>query len=441
MSSRSKIEKWLLADWSTGNSNIPLLAGDVKVMSLQPNDGVEEEIVYERPLLEQRLRLTRANESISKEENVPREGRDYSPSCSSWAPSDGGSSSDESDQGRGTKTAKMEQYMRHCVKRRNGKDPVPVHRPNAVVNVLKERQNNLNNRSNGRSRKRKYKETKSGNKSLPDSTKKHLPAPKSSVDTTSIHKKKIMDMKASFKELFKIIDYMKPDTQRRTTKYFDNTTVVQAGPLNEVSNIIIENPVYNNTEAYEESVKSHSEESNRSDDNVLISNKYSKVRELTEDQTIPNKQENLSQNEVEEWVPIGSGKTLIHKDKFRKVNWRSYTIATRALLLATFPRRILATHSLTGKRSPAFQDKPAKMCLDPKIVSDIIIEITSKFNVKENLVRSAITTKCADECKMLKTRMLNKSKLIESQNDAPPPRKAKQEPRQVKTEKAFVSQV
>lgn len=129
-------------------------------------------------------------------------------------------------------------------------------------------------------------------------------------------------------------------------------------------------------------------------------------------------------------MPIGSGKTLIHKDKYKKVNWKSYTIATRTLLLATFPRRlvikfynsilfitettkiywfsyfcaveisllytflnyfyfsrILATHSLTGKRSPAFQNKPAKMCLDPKIVSDVIMEITSRFRVKENLVR------------------------------------------------------
>ncbi|XP_052743235.1 early boundary activity protein 2-like isoform X3 [Bicyclus anynana] len=232
MSARSKIEKWLLADWSTGNNNLPVVGEDVKIMTLQPNEGaVEEEMVYERPLLEQQLRLTKANESKnSKDDNIPCEGRDYSPSGSSWAPSDEESSSDESD------------------------------------------------------------------------------------------------------------------------------------------------------------------------------------------------------------VPIGSGKTLIHKDKFRKVNWKSYTIATRTLLLATFPRRILATHSLTGKRSPAFQDKPAKMCLDPKIVSDIIIEITSKFNVKENLVRSAITTKCADECKMFKMRTLNKNKLTKLKENAPPLRRDKLELRQVKNE-------
>lgn len=42
---------------------------------------------------------------------------------------------------------------------------------------------------------------------------------------------------------------------------------------------------------------------------------------------------------------------------------------------------------MTGKRSPAFQNKPAKMCLDPKIITDVIMEITDRFDVKENLVR------------------------------------------------------
>lgn len=40
MSSRSKIEKWLLADWNTGN--IPV-GEDVKVLSLQPNEGTVAE--------------------------------------------------------------------------------------------------------------------------------------------------------------------------------------------------------------------------------------------------------------------------------------------------------------------------------------------------------------------------------------------------------------
>ncbi|XP_069361130.1 uncharacterized protein [Maniola hyperantus] len=397
--------------------------------------------VDEVPLLEQQLRLKRADESRPREDNAASEGRDYSPSCSSWAPSDEASSSDESDKKKETKSIRMEQYIRHYAKRRNSKNvPIPVHRPNAVVNVLKERQKNMDSKTNNQSRKRKHKQTQAGKKSLPDSTKKHLPPPNTSVDTISLNKKNILDMKASFDELFKIIHDMKPESERGTSKYFDYTAAVQQEPINEDT---INVPVYNNTEAYAESEKSQSEESNRSDDNVLISNKYSKILEIAEAEAKLQQTLNTEQNaedEVDEWVPIGSGKTLIHKDKFSKVKWRSYTIATRTLLLATFPRRILATHSLTGKRSPAFRDKPAKMCLDPKIVSDIIIEITSRFNVKENLVRSAITTKCADECKMLKTRSKKKNKLIQNQENAPPSNNAQPEPRQVKTEQSKFSQ-
>lgn len=38
-------------------------------------------------------------------------------------------------------------------------------------------------------------------------------------------------------------------------------------------------------------------------------------------------------------IPIGSGKTLVPRDKFRRIKWTSYTVATRGLLLAVFPRR------------------------------------------------------------------------------------------------------
>ncbi|GBP98028.1 Protein insensitive [Eumeta japonica] len=101
-------------------------------------------------------------------------------------------------------------------------------------------------------------------------------------------------------------------------------------------------------------------------------------------------------------VPIGSGKTLVPKEVYSKINWKSYTMATRKLLMAVFSRRTLATHSLTGKASPAFLSKPAKLCLDPKKVADIVMTVTANCHVKEGLVRSAITTKCADENKMLK---------------------------------------
>ncbi|CAB3234188.1 unnamed protein product [Arctia plantaginis] len=140
---------------------------------------------------------------------------------------------------------------------------------------------------------------------------------------------------------------------------------------------------------------SENEEFNRSDDNVLITNKYNTVSGKT-----------TQENEAveQDWVPIGGGQTMIHKDQYKKINWKSYTTATRTLLLALFPRKVLATHSLTGKPSPAFRNKPAKMSLDQNKISAVILEVVNRFKVRENLVRNIITTKCADECKMWKTR-------------------------------------
>ncbi|CAB3230842.1 unnamed protein product [Arctia plantaginis] len=106
----------------------------------------------------------------------------------------------------------------------------------------------------------------------------------------------------------------------------------------------------------------------------------------------------------QQWVPIGSGMTLIHRDNHNKINWNSYTTAIRTLLLAVFSRRTLATHSLTGKPSKAFQDKPVKMRLDQTKIADVIAEVMDRCNVSKNLVRSIIVTTCADEYKKWKTR-------------------------------------
>ncbi|CAH0400956.1 unnamed protein product [Chilo suppressalis] len=70
-------------------------------------------------------------------------------------------------------------------------------------------------------------------------------------------------------------------------------------------------------------------------------------------------------------------------------------------------RRVLATHSLTGKASPAFPNKPAKEKLDPRLVQDIVQTVMDKCGVTESQVRTVITTKCADECKMSRARSLN----------------------------------
>lgn len=62
-----------------------------------------------------------------------------------------------------------------------------------------------------------------------------------------------------------------------------------------------------------------------------------------------------------ETVSIGPGKTKVSVSAYQSINWTNYSAATRKLLLLLFPRNVLATHSLTGKPSPAFCDKEAKM--------------------------------------------------------------------------------
>ncbi|XP_022832930.1 protein insensitive-like isoform X2 [Spodoptera litura] len=108
---------------------------------------------------------------------------------------------------------------------------------------------------------------------------------------------------------------------------------------------------------------------------------------------------------MEPMVPIGSGQTLVPLRKFLRVKWDSYTVATRSLLRAVFSQSVLATHSLTGKRSPAFLDRPVKACLDAQIVEDIVTTVQTRFKsskLKKSMIRKVITTKCADECKMLR---------------------------------------
>ncbi|XP_039756535.1 early boundary activity protein 1-like isoform X2 [Pararge aegeria] len=109
-------------------------------------------------------------------------------------------------------------------------------------------------------------------------------------------------------------------------------------------------------------------------------------------------------------VPIGDGNAEVPSRLLKNMDWTSYTTATRKLLTAVFSRTVLATHSLTGKPSPAFPDKPAKKKLDPVLVSDIVQTVVERCRVPENVVRTSITTKCADESKMFRTRQQNKKK-------------------------------
>ena len=106
-------------------------------------------------------------------------------------------------------------------------------------------------------------------------------------------------------------------------------------------------------------------------------------------------------------LAIGSNKSKVPRHILRAINWGSYKSATRKLLVTLFSRETLATHSLTGRPSPAFHDrgKPSKNKLDPNIIADIVQTVTKYCNVTESMVRTAITTKCADENKMSRQRM------------------------------------
>ncbi|CAH0400958.1 unnamed protein product [Chilo suppressalis] len=85
-------------------------------------------------------------------------------------------------------------------------------------------------------------------------------------------------------------------------------------------------------------------------------------------------------------VPIGDGHATVPERLLKHMNWSSHTACTRKLLTAVFPREVLATHSLTGKASPAFPNKPAKEKLDPLLVHDIIQTVMDKCGVTESQV-------------------------------------------------------
>lgn len=114
-----------------------------------------------------------------------------------------------------------------------------------------------------------------------------------------------------------------------------------------------------------------------------------------------------NEDENEDVVAIGDNGTLVSSFVLNAIDWTSHSVATRTLLITLFTRDVLASHTLTGKPSPAFMDreKPKKGRLDEKIIADIIKCVKERSNVTEAEVRSVITTKCADEHKMKATRV------------------------------------
>ncbi|KAL0871333.1 hypothetical protein ABMA27_005075 [Loxostege sticticalis] len=113
----------------------------------------------------------------------------------------------------------------------------------------------------------------------------------------------------------------------------------------------------------------------------------------------------VSPETIAKVVPIGDGNALVPAYLLKTINWNVHKIATRKLLQSVFGRRVLATHNLTGKVSPAFPDKMPKAKLDEALVNDIVQTVAERCNVTENPVRTCITIKCADEGKWLRKQL------------------------------------
>ncbi|KFB47799.1 hypothetical protein ZHAS_00015873 [Anopheles sinensis] len=125
-------------------------------------------------------------------------------------------------------------------------------------------------------------------------------------------------------------------------------------------------------------------------------------------------------------VAIGAHGTRIKQDALQMINWSNFKSATRKLLMEVFGREKLATHSLSGRPSPAMRsntEKPIKDRLEANMVADVIEIVTKMCNVDECLIRNVITAKCADECrmrnrraKMIETALLSSAKLEQTEN-------------------------
>uniref|UniRef100_A0A1B0C0N0 BEN domain-containing protein n=1 Tax=Glossina palpalis gambiensis TaxID=67801 RepID=A0A1B0C0N0_9MUSC len=105
-----------------------------------------------------------------------------------------------------------------------------------------------------------------------------------------------------------------------------------------------------------------------------------------------------------EMVIIGNYDTRIPAKLFDTILWSSAASATRQLLGFIFSDDELATHTLTGKPSPAFhgRQRPPKSQLSPDKVADVISIVQAKCSCNERVVRAAITTKCSDTARKYK---------------------------------------
>ncbi|KAJ8712411.1 hypothetical protein PYW07_005253 [Mythimna separata] len=196
----------------------------------------------------------------------------------------------------------------------------------------------------------------------------------------------------------------------RIKKLDDVITLSDSESNNEASFIepnVNEPQIEQNNPDYEENVIEEERQSNRGEQEATSSMNNAEPTSTSNTLHV-RRMSAQTTNDIGDEVPIGNGHAMVPVTVLTTIDWKSYTNATRLLLQAVFPRRVLAKSSLTGRPSPAFAGKPAKNMLDPLLVEDIIITVTDNCEVPVKLVRNCITVKCADEARLYRNRKKSK---------------------------------
>ncbi|KAH8393933.1 hypothetical protein KR215_007368, partial [Drosophila sulfurigaster] len=118
-----------------------------------------------------------------------------------------------------------------------------------------------------------------------------------------------------------------------------------------------------------------------------------------EEISIPVQQAEINDNQkatpifIGHTVTFGANNTKADRSKFDNIDWKCYSLATRALLDAVFDRGTLATCTISGKQRGIIKLFGK---LDPLKIQDILQLVQEKCQVSELHVRNIIVKKCQD---------------------------------------------
>lgn len=188
-----------------------------------------------------------------------------------------------------TKMVKLDENRRQYSNSRSKKRILtPSHRANAVIpEGMQSRSNETKNTTRKRTYNESIKQTKA-DKSVPDSTKRDTPCV-ITLQNVSIDLNDIIGLKECFRDLFQMVKDMKSlnASENISTK----------SPERDAIRIDVSNDE-------KENERSRSVESNRSDDNMLITNKYEKyvAHKNSPSQNQSNNMPNTAKAGEDEWV-------------------------------------------------------------------------------------------------------------------------------------------